>query len=521
MVSPDYDLDPDMSYIASGGHVSQLSVRMTAELLTMISNPSHTHSMLSILRSEITINILDKAADLLIICKNGERVKAHKTIFKISSKFLRDLLGELSADVVHLPEFEKVSVEKVVSLVSMRDESDMNTWTMEDIELLYTLGINVEGFDLKVKTELETDIESIGVDQKESNVNLQDVKNYADIETSAERNQNYLDFNLSVQKYLGTPEPKKSRDIVKQIPTIKAISKTDNKTKRVQKFPTKEFSTKCPMCSRRFSGRFGRLKDMLRCHIGNVHFHTELVSQFDQYYEGTKGCVDCGKRFENLTPGNEMRARKKHLVFNHSNYSRVITNIVLETIQEVVDKDEDASKLIAKTCEDGKSTEQSRKSTSNKSVYFCLKCDRDWPSSPATRKYIKRHMVTHMKDEFMPHIAASFCSSSCLKCDKIISAESEQRLHLYEKHSFLASVIGLLVDEIYNRQSESKDIKIEENLENNSEMVLQAEETLEQQIQDDLMMDLWDDDMGLSDDELNDEGYTKMIQMKILDDLDS
>ena len=52
-------------------------------------------------------------------------------------------------------------------------------------------------------------------------------------------------------------------------------------------------------------------------------------------------------------------------------------------------------------------------------------------------------------------------------------------------------------------------------------MVLQADETLEQKIQDDLMMDLWDDDMGLSDDELNDEGYTKMIQMKILDDLDS
>ena len=65
--------------------MSQLSVRMTADQLTMMSNPSHTHTILSILRSEITGNILDKAADLLIICKDGERVKAHKNIFKFSS----------------------------------------------------------------------------------------------------------------------------------------------------------------------------------------------------------------------------------------------------------------------------------------------------------------------------------------------------------------------------------------------------------------------------------------------------
>ena len=87
---------------------------MDLESLTMFTNPTHMENMLNMIRKEIVNNVSE---DIIIVCKNGENIKTHKSILHLISPFMRAILADVMvADIIHLPEFEKVSVESVIKL---------------------------------------------------------------------------------------------------------------------------------------------------------------------------------------------------------------------------------------------------------------------------------------------------------------------------------------------------------------------------------------------------------------------
>ena len=181
-----------------------------------------------------------------------------------------------------------------------------------------------------------------------------------------------------------------------------------------------------------------------------VHFHKELLSQFEEYYKGSNSCLECGKRFDKLTPWNASCAKKKHLVFNHSNHAKVILNLVTEHLNKIGEK---------KDVLDGKSTAKDlimKEKKREKLSFFCSKCDRGWPSSSRIKKLVRKHMTSHKRDDFIHHLAGSFNSNNCLKCEKIVQTESEQRLHLFEKHGIFFSQINMQVEKILSNGNKAK-----------------------------------------------------------------
>ena len=89
----------------------------------------------------------------------------------------------------------------------------------------------------------------------------------------------------------------------------------------------------------------------------------------------------------------------------------------------------------------------------------------------------------------MQHLVESFDSNICLKCEKMVQTESEQRLHLVEKHGILSSQINIEVETILCNQNKTKQ-KSSPDYEINEQDIHEAS------------IDLWDEELKLSDDEM-------------------
>ena len=125
-------------------------------------------------------------------------------------------------------------------------------------------------------------------------------------------------------------------------------------------------------------------------------------------------------------------------------------------------------------------------------------------------------MTRHTADDFRQHLTESFDFNACLKCEKIIQTESEQRLHLVEKHGVYSSHVTMHLEEIIRNGNKAKR-KSSPDFE--EEPVDQIEEDTEQDIQE-ASIDLWDEELELSDDELfteSDQNYTKITKAKLVD----
>jgi hypothetical protein len=86
-----------------------------------------------------------------------------------------------------------------------------------------------------------------------------------------------------------------------------------------------EGKVKCPYCAQEFNGKNLRLRDALRCHIGNMHFRKELMAEWKRLFHENK-CKECGKFYKDKTPA------RKHLLFNHTKYVKEVLDLTLKTI---------------------------------------------------------------------------------------------------------------------------------------------------------------------------------------------
>jgi len=493
---------------------------------TMVSNPDHKQNMVDIVREEI---FNDASVDVLIVCRNGEKTKSNKVVLHWFSPLLRSVFSDaIGADTIYLPEFEKDTLDKVLSLLNISENSQRDIWSNTDMDLLTTFSVSTKDFYPKHFPDIKTEPEDSGID-KNIDVEL-DKNNREDVDVTMEewsigtiknilsQQCDYgLDFKTVINGFIKQEEPENEDEIedeethnienMDSISSTQTLPKIELKLEPAQFFPPKnELNTKCPMCDREFSGTFGRLKDKLKCHIGMLHYHNEMLSQYDEFYGNSNTCLKCGKNFDNLSNSYKENARKKHLVFNHSKYAREILKIVVEHLGVASDMNFKLRDTAAQDIEEEDVKKEKEKSNFS---YFCLECEHGWISSQNSKKLIRKHVLYHLKDDFQHHVAQNFISNTCLVCGKSIQTNQDKRLHLYEKHGVLTGKINFQVEGILKNKklSEKKFTKFNaqthQRNENKGSVLEQAS------------VDLLEDELELSDDDLftqSDDNITKLIE---------
>ena len=83
----------------------------------------------------------------------------------------------------------------------------------------------------------------------------------------------------------------------------------------------------CRYCGRQFSGCLSKLKDKLKCHIGNIHFSQEMQKEISVFFNNDHECKECGKSY------HQEHMKRKHLTFNHSYLVEQIMDQVFQSLE--------------------------------------------------------------------------------------------------------------------------------------------------------------------------------------------
>ena len=287
-----------------------------------------------------------------------------------------------AATIVHLPDFDQLTVANLVNLLLMEEPPlGYVRFTLEQMELFQCLDIKLNGV-----TEIPGDVEIKKVEPKDKKrwtrigtnvvqvpdkVLTQTCKGMLPPEVETEEQVNYLcdlcDSKTSdIKDHMESehdeimPIPiEEIASFFKVIPSqTKAVPKTpepltsekgsgdDDPTSKDMKkkfVPSPKSQiiensgvggpesngpgvVKCLFCPKTFKKYGGRLKDNLRCHIGQVHFGPELLTEAQKFYVANK-CKVCGHN------GKDNAMKKKHLHFHHTEYVAKVLDLVEQTIQ--------------------------------------------------------------------------------------------------------------------------------------------------------------------------------------------
>ena len=294
------------------------------------------------------------------------------------------------ATILHLPDFDQLTVASLVNLLLMEEPPDsLVRFDMEQMELFECLNIKLNGLKEIPK---DVEIEKVeGKDVKRATRNSKAVtKNVAKLpekvnmaspvkvleppgiipEEPAAYRCDLCDFKVtSIEKHLEAeheeimPIPVGEIStffsiipVVKVAPKAVVEEKVINSAPKILRKSESESSlevkksdasnlgvgrgfkydgadgVKCPECPRRFNTGGPRLKDNLKCHIGNIHFSDRLLAEAAIYYISDK-CKECGHN------GKNNALKKKHMMFNHTKYVTEIITIVENAMKSQGDDD--------------------------------------------------------------------------------------------------------------------------------------------------------------------------------------
>ena len=295
-----------------------------------------------------------------------------------------------AATIVHLPDFDQLTVANLVNLLLMEEPPlGYVRFTLEQMELFQCLDIKLNGI-----TEIPADVEikkvepkdkkratrsGINVVQASDKVVTQSFNGASPLEVETEEQVNYMcdlcdSKTGDIKKHMESeheeimPIPmeeiaaffkiiqSQTKAVLKKPEPLarKCESTDDEPTSREAKVLEKKDSgsssklsnvensgtgrsasddfggVKCPYCQKMFAKGGSRLKDNLKCHIGLVHFGPELLSEVQKFYVGNK-CKECGHN------GKDSSMKKKHLLFNHTEYVAKVLKLIDEVIQSKKD----------------------------------------------------------------------------------------------------------------------------------------------------------------------------------------
>jgi len=263
----------------------------------MLRFEAHTRNILALIKEDINALISNDTPDMIVICKDDEIVQTQKSLLCMFSSTLRTMLGSvlnMETFMVFMPDYKKATVQKVIRMLRF-EWNEEEYWDSEVVQLLQGLNVNVGHFQVRKNGE-NTILSANG-----SSPSSQPELNVGNGHQVIEQVESTSTPNLNTLK----PFPSKS--------VRKKFEKRD---------------VKCPSCPRIFTGTLGRLRDMLRCHLGNIHYQKEISVEVKNYFGNGVKCNACNKVFQNAT------SKKKHLTFNHTKFVDKILSIVTNAVDD-------------------------------------------------------------------------------------------------------------------------------------------------------------------------------------------
>ena len=122
----------------------------------MLKSDVHSQNIMTSMKKDIFTGNVFATTDLVVICKDGEKVQTHRNLFCSFSPIIREMLGSLQniETVIIVPEVRKVAVEKVIKVMEMGWGNSV-IFDKEVVILLNNLNIFLGESLIDIKKELK------------------------------------------------------------------------------------------------------------------------------------------------------------------------------------------------------------------------------------------------------------------------------------------------------------------------------------------------------------------------------
>ena len=205
-------------------------------------------------REDVSSN--DANHDLMLVCRDEGIVQTNKSLLGLYSPLLRRIFGDMTSnsdvDMVILPDLKKATVAEMLKILSFK-WSEADCWGLDVVNLLHDLNVTIV-FNSANDANHKNDEHS----KRNHKIELSGTKE--NIVVSSTSMQNAASGAFNVEQIV--PPEKEINEF-----TAKAATKHE---------------AKCPRCSRTFSGP--KVKDLLKCHVGLIHFHSEILNLHIERY---------------------------------------------------------------------------------------------------------------------------------------------------------------------------------------------------------------------------------------------
>ena len=270
----------------------------------MISFSQENHSS----RIGLTVQETDEDHNVTIMDSAGVATKA--TNLWVYSPLVRSVLDTLTRDHQHLlilPDFSAGDISKGLGLLrgSECEELYFNRGTKCFLE---TIGVEMTGSQAMVTRE-EVKLES--VDTSERSEETEHVKPESVVTIGKSKETEYVKLENV------------DRDCSENVEEVtkESLYRSD--------WSKHTEEVKCNSCERRFVGSRSKLKDKLKCHIGNIHFNREMKQEISIFFDSNNKCKRCGKFY------HQDSMKRKHLTFNHS----YLVDKIMDCVYRCLDPD--------------------------------------------------------------------------------------------------------------------------------------------------------------------------------------
>ena len=321
---------------------------------------------------------------LILVPRDSDPVEA-STLWLVSP-LVREVMASVAGEdkVILLPDFEKEDVTRGLALLSNSGEDTM-VFSAGVRSFLEAVGIDVSSSEVLVKpepleeeentvkerndsSEMSTDKEDADNDEfsengsEELEENIEDEQNALEelIDNTDTQSGDIDDKHSKIGESTYDPEKideEESEEKVESLPKIqKENVMKDNKSATItpkinaRTKLTAMFSVSCPFCSSEFFGNHSKLRDKLKCHLGQRHFLKEMEIELKKYFVDSDKCQECSRIFASKS------AKRKHLTFNHSEMVDKILDIAREEVSKaksnVGNRDNSGSESLLQSDED-------------------------------------------------------------------------------------------------------------------------------------------------------------------------
>ena len=285
--------------------------------------------------------------------RGGDPVEA-STLWLVSP-LVREVMASVAGEdkVILLPDCDMEEVTRGLALLGSSGE-DTLVFSAGVRGFLETVGVDVSRSEVWVKEEPVEREENAAKERNDSEVSTAteeydtdepfsenvpeetDKQNAVDemIERSEMRGEDISDKNITIGESTYDPEDNDEEESAETIESLPRIQKENagknNKfaTNTKRSNSTALFSVSCPFCSSEFFGNKAKLRDKLKCHLGQKHFLEEMDIELKRYFLDNDKCEECGRIFKGKS------AKRKHLTFNHSEMVEKILDIAREEVSK-------------------------------------------------------------------------------------------------------------------------------------------------------------------------------------------